>query len=120
MHIIKPQSLGILFRPMEYRKRFGVCVSGYLYVPLEHKEQPSLWREQSMWKFLSAEMKVPLIDEGIAKLTSEFLVHGYAYPDGKGLNAVAARARLGATEKTLLAFGDRYWDGSSPTRPAPF
>lgn len=120
MHLIKPQALGFMSRPMEYRQRFGVCVSGYLHVPLEQKDQPCLWGEQSMWKFLTAEMKVPLIDEGIAKLSSEFLVHGFAYPDPQRPNAVAVRARLGSAEKTLLAFGDRYWDGSSATAPAPF
>lgn len=120
MIVIKPQSLGVLFRPMEYRKRFGLCVSGFLHVPFAQQERPSLWAEQSMWTFLTKEMEVPVIDEGIAKLTSEFLVHGYAYPTPDRRDAVAVRARLGTTEKTVLAFGDRYWDGSAPSRPAPF
>lgn len=121
MKIIKPQALGMLFRPMEYRKRFGLCVSGFLHVPFaQNAEKPNLWSEQSMWDFLSKDMQVPMIDEGISKLTSEFLVHGYAYPDKARPNAVAVRARLGGVEKTLLAFGDRYWDGNAPSTPANF
>lgn len=122
MHVIKPSSLGLAFRPMEYRKRFGLCVSGYLYVPFAQPPGGTLWGEQSMWNFLSEEMGQPQIDEGISKLTSEFLVHGYAYPDARqpGSGAVAVRARLGATEKILLAFGDRHWDGDRITPPAPF
>jgi len=120
MFIIKPQSLGVLTRPMEYRKRFGLCVSGYLHVPFEQKDSASLWGEQSMWKFLTSEMKTPLIDEGIAKLSSEFLVHGYAYADEQHPGAVAVRARLGNSEKTILAFGERYWDGNRASAPAPF
>ncbi|WP_420466530.1 DUF2169 domain-containing protein [Panacagrimonas sp.] len=120
MQITKPQCLGLSFRPMEYRKRFGLCVSGYLHVPFQQSEQGTLWGEQSMWNLITKEMETPLIDEGISKLTSEFLVHGYAYPTAERRDAVAVRARLGSTEKTLFAFGDRWWDGKTVSAPQPF
>lgn len=120
MHVIKPQSLGLSARPMEYRKRFGLCVSGYLHVPFAQAPRGTLWSEQSMWNFLAAEMAQPLIDEGIAKLTPEFLVHGNAYATAERPNAVAVRARLGETEKTVLAFGERHWDGGKASAPLPF
>ena len=120
MNIVKPQSLGIMFRTMEYRKRFGLCVSGYLHVPFVQGDRPQVWGEQSMWDFVLNDMQPALIDEGISKLTSEFLVNGYAYSTAQRRNAVAVRARLGATEKTVLVFGDRYWDGNAPSEPAPF
>lgn len=119
MQIIKPQTLGLSFRPMAFRKRFGLSVSGYLHVPFAQPAQGCLWGEQSMWNFLGAEMAVPLIDEGIAKLTPEFLVHGRAFAAPERPEAVAVRARLGGTSKTLLAFGERYWDGDAPSAPAP-
>ena len=119
MQIIKPQTLGLSFRPMAFRKRFGLSVSGYLHVPFAQPAQGCLWGEQSMWNFLGAEMAVPLIDEGIAKLTPEFLVHGKAFAAPERPEAVAVRARLGGTSKTLLAFGERYWDGDAPSAPAP-
>jgi uncharacterized protein YjbI with pentapeptide repeats len=119
MHVIKPQVLGLTSRPIEYRKRMGLSVSAFLYVPFAQAAHGTLWTEQSMWNFLGGEMKPVLIDEGIKKLTSEFLVYGYAYPRERP-NAVAVRARLGTREKTLLVFGDRYWKGIRATEPIPF
>lgn len=106
---------------MEYRGRFGVCVSGYLHVPFTQGPKGTLWGEQSMWDFLAKEMEVPIIDEGIAKLTSEFLVQGYAYPDPQTPGSVAARVKLGGVKKTLLAFGERYWiNDQEISDPRPF
>ena len=80
----------------------------------------TLWAEQSMWSFLAKEMAQPLIDEGVAKLTPEFLVHGKAFPPQDTPTACAVRARFAGCEKTLLAFGDRYWDGDRASAPRPF
>lgn len=120
MQICKPMPLGLSYRAIEYRKRFGLCVSGYLHVPFAQAAGGSLWGEQSMWNFLASEMALPLIDEGVTKLKPEFLVHGSAFPPGGPGPACAVRARLGATEKTLLVFGDRDWDGDQPSAPQPF
>jgi hypothetical protein len=60
----------------------------------------------------------------VAKLTPEFLVHGHAFypkdPAHAIPNACAVRARLGTQQKTLLVFGDRYWDGKKASPPKPF
>lgn len=120
MQVTKPQALGLSTRPVEYRKRFGLCVTACLHVPFAQGERGALWSEQSMWDFLSQEMAVPLIDEGVAKLTAEFLVHGRAFPQPGQPAACAVRARLGAREKTLLVFGERRWDGAQATAPEPF
>ena len=122
MQVIKPQALGLSTRPIEYRKRFGLCVTAALHVPFAQGERGTLWGEQSMWDFLAQEMAVPLIDEGVAKLTAEFLVHGSAYPPPDTPSACAVRARFGAREKTLLVFGERNWAGGAvqPSRPQPF
>lgn len=120
MQIVKPNSLGLSFRPIEYRKRFGLCISGYLHLPMDQGEAGRLWSEASMWNLITQEMAVPLIDEGVSKRTPEFLVHGHAYPTPDRADAVAVRVRLADREKTLLVFGDRYWDGRSTMGPAPF
>ena len=117
MQVVKPQALSLLTRPIEYRKRFGLCVTACLHVPFAQGEHGALWGEQSMWNFLAKEMGTPLIDEGVAKLTSEFLVHGHAYAPADSPNACAVRVRLGDADKTLLAFGDRYWDGTRASAP---
>src|SRR5215207_9230877 len=120
MQVTKPQALGLSTRPIEHRKRFGLCITAALHVPFAQAERGSLWSEQSMWDFLAKEMAVPLIDEGVAKLTAEFLVHGRACPAPDRPEACAVRARVGAREKTLLVFGDRYWDGQRASPPKPF
>ncbi len=73
-----------------------------------------------MWEFLGTQMEAPMIDEGVFKKTSEFLVHGFAYPDASGSNAVAAQAKFAGRRKTILASGDRYWNGSTTSPPRPF
>ena len=120
MQITKPQALGLSTRPVEYRKRFGLCVSAALHLPFAQGERGTLWSEQSMWNFLAQEMDLPMIDEGVAKLTPEFLVHGQACPLPDQSDACAVRARVGTLEKSLLVFGDRYWDGERATPPQPF
>jgi uncharacterized protein YjbI with pentapeptide repeats len=121
MHIVKPQMLGMSFRPVEHRHRYGVNISGYLHVPFDQGASGRLWGEQSMWDFLAGEMAVPMIDEGVLKLTPEFLVIGQAYPQPDRADAVAVRAELAGVSKTVFAFGDRYWlDRKSASAPAPF
>ena len=120
MQIIKPQALSLLTRPIEYRKRFGLCITGCLHVPFAQGASGALWGEQSMWNFLAKEMATPMIDEGVSKLTPEFLVHGHAYPSAERPNACAVRVKLAGKEKTALVFGDRYWDGTRPSEPKAF
>ena len=114
MQIYKPMSLGFSSRAIEYRKRYGLCVTNYLHLPLAQGPTGRLWGEQSLWNFATREMGQPLLDEGVAKLTPEFLVHGHAYPDPAQPAGCAVRVRLGAIEKTVLAFADRWWDGDRP------
>jgi uncharacterized protein YjbI with pentapeptide repeats len=120
MQVIKPQAIGLQTRPIEYRRRFGLSVSALMHVPFNQGDKGQLWGEQSLWKFLAQEMAIPLIDEGVGKLHSEFLVHGHAYPSGDRKNACAVKVQLGDKEKTLLVMGDRYWDRSRVSEPLPF
>jgi uncharacterized protein YjbI with pentapeptide repeats len=120
MHVLKPQALGLSTRPIEFRKRFGLSISACLHLPFAQGERGSLWAEQSMWSFLAKEMAQPLIDEGVAKLTPEFLVHGKAFAPADQPEGCAVRARFGPREKTLLVFGDRYWDGTRASAAQPF
>jgi len=120
MQVLKPQALGLSTRPIEFRKRFGLSISACLHLPFAQGEHGTLWAEQSMWSFLAKEMAQPMIDEGVAKLTPEFLVHGKAFPPSERPDGCAVRARFGTREKTLLVLGDRYWDGANPSKAKPF
>jgi len=117
MQICKPSTLSLSSRPIEFRKRFGLCFSAYLHVPFEQGAAGALWGEQSMWAFVMREMAAPMLDEGVAKLTSEFMLHGFAFPPPKKPNACAVRVRLAEVEKTLLCFGQRHWNGREPSVP---
>lgn len=120
MQVVKPGQISLNTRPLTFRKTHALSIGAMLHVPFDQGERGRLWGEQSMWNFLAREMETPLIDEGIAKLTPEFLVHGHAYPPAGGGHARAVRARLGAREKTLLVFGDRHWHGDTPSAPEAF
>lgn len=120
MQVIKPQAVSLTTRPIEYRKRFGLCVTAMLHVPFTQAEGGTLWGEQSAWNFIAREMAVPLVDEGVAKLTPEFLVHGKAFAPPGQSNACAVRARLGSRSKTLLVFGDRHWVGANASTALNF
>ena len=120
MVVTKPQPLSLTTRPIEYRKRFGLCVTAALHVPFLQGEKGTLWGEQSMWKFLAKEMANPMIDEGVSKLTPEFLVSGRAYPTQESPNACAVKVSLGDIQKNLIVSGERYWDGGQPSQPQPF
>ena len=119
MHIIKPRQLSLFHRPIELQRRFGLCVTGYLHVPFSQAERGSLWGEQSLWNFFGTQ-GLPLLDEGIAKTTAEYLVHGRAFAPKHSPDRCAVRARVAGREKTLLVFGNRWWDGNRPTPPVPF
>lgn len=109
MHIQKPNTAALSFRPIEYRSKAGLCLSTMLFVPMS--ESISLLREQSMWDCVSKLMAVPLIDEGVAKLTPEFLVVGRVHAADPKARGAVARVRLGTAAKSVLAFSPRHWDG---------
>lgn len=118
MHLLKPRQVALCTRAIEHRGRFGLCITQMLMASMSGK--PALFHEQTLWNFVASQPVPPLLDEGVAKLTPEFLVHGHAYPSNEQRNASGVRVRLGPVEKKLIAFGERYWDGGKPTVPAPF
>lgn len=123
MHILKPHVVALSFRPIEYRSKAGLCLSGMLFLPMSPADG-GLLREQSMWNTVSRLMAVPLVDEGVAKLTPEYLVVGRVHTSEPGARGAVARVRLGGASKSVLAFAPRYWDGArvvqSPDyRPVP-
>lgn len=120
MRVVKPQKLGMLTRCFEFQRRQRMGVSILMHVPLG--DTSDLYSEVSLWKFAGEQLgPEAVLDAGIPKLLPEFLVHGRVYaPGGTPVAACAARARVGAREKTLFAFGDRWWNGNTPTDPRPF
>lgn len=81
----------------------------------------SVLPEMQLWPFWATrpEAAAPL-SEGMVLSRAEYLVSGVAYPHGTDGRACAVEARVGALGKRLLVYGDRHWDGASPSRPKPF
>lgn len=121
MQIVKPFALGLQTRCIEYRRRLGLCVTAQLYFPFAPRGEGTAWTEMSMWNFLGKEMpEGPLIDEGVAKTTPEYLVHGSAFAPGGRASACEVRVRVGALHKRLRVFGPRFWNGKEISPPHPF
>lgn len=120
MKIIKPQCLSLLSRTYEFQRRFHLGVSVIAYIPLQN--EPSLLPEVALWKFAAEALgKDAALDICIPKSRAEFLVTGSAYtPDGQPQPACRTAASLGTQRKELFVFGDRVWNGTTATDPAPF
>jgi uncharacterized protein YjbI with pentapeptide repeats len=120
MKTIKPQKLGLLTRPFEYQRRYYLGVSVFAFIPLGNEKV--LLSEVEMWKFAAAQLgKDTALDAGIPKAKCEFLLTGSAHiPSGEAKQACPVKVSLGALEKELHVFGDRYWKGGFPSDPAPF
>ncbi len=120
MKTIKPLKLALLTHCYEHRRRFFLGVSIMAFVPLG--KEPSLLSEMELWKFAAEELgKDSVLDAGIPKIKSEYLVSGFAFiPEGKQGKACLVRARFGGPEKLLHVFGDRFWRGAGSSEPLPF
>lgn len=60
-----------------------------------------------------------LIDQGIPKSATEWLLVGHAYSD-VAVPHLAVSVEIGGCRKTLNVVGDRTWRDGVPTAPAPF
>jgi uncharacterized protein YjbI with pentapeptide repeats len=122
MNIVKPACVSLLPRPIEYRKRLGLSISALLFAPLQAAEGGHLLGEQSLWNLLGRELGAVPVDEGVAKLTAEFLVHGrvHAPPGHLPTEGVAAGVRLGQRAKVVLAHPPRHWVGGQAHALGPF
>lgn len=120
MKVLKPQKLGIISRCFEHGRRFYMGVSALAMYPLGRTD--TLIHEIAMWKTAAERLGAEgALDYGIPKSRGEFLVNGIAFaPGGVPHPAVPVRATVGALQKDLAVYGDRYWTGSTPTQPRPF
>lgn len=121
MQTIKPLTLGLTTRCVEYRRRLGLCVTASLYFPFRTAGEGTVWTEMSMWNFLAREMpEGAFIDEGVVKSRSEYLVRASAWAPGGSSLACEVSARVGPLTKTLHVFGPREWVGRRAGDAQPF
>ena len=120
MKVLKPQSLGLLTRAFEFRRKIYCGVAILASIPLSDRKH--LHSEISLWT-LAADVlgKDAALDAAIPKTHGEFLVSGQAWPtEAAQTTKCRVRVRLGAVEKTLNVFGDRYFEKDQTTPPRPF
>ncbi|CAB3669078.1 DUF2169 family type VI secretion system accessory protein [Achromobacter pestifer] len=118
MKTLKPFRLGLLSRPYRWQRRDMLGVSVLALVDIA--QAPTLLMDQELWKLAGAEAG-GVLDLATPKQYPEVLVSGHAYPhDAKTPGACAVRMKVGAIDKSLLVFGDRYWLDGKATAPLPF
>lgn len=119
MKTIKPFRLGILTRPYRWQRRDLLGVSVFALVDIA-QAPATLLTDQDLWKLTTAE-GIGALDLATPKQYPEVLVSGHAYPhDSKHPGACGVRLKVGAIDKSLLVFGDRYWVDGKATAPQPF
>lgn len=124
MKVIKPQRLSLLQRIVTHERRHTLVVSVLVYVPLDSPR--NLLTEQNLWNDVGDQIPGGIVDEGLPKPCSEVLVSGFAFAPG-GVPAAAVDVRVAMSrdgeslvDKRLAVWGNRYWEGGSPSEPVPF
>jgi uncharacterized protein YjbI with pentapeptide repeats len=117
---VKPYKVGFLTRPFEWNRSYQLGVSAFLYFPFEPKG--TLLTDLEMWEYAGRVLPTgAVLDQGIPKSTSEYVVVGAAHqPNGRPAAVCAVRAEIGDLKKTLFVVGDREWQDEVPTEPTPF
>ena len=120
MKIIKPQALGLLSRPFEFRREFWLGLSAIAFVPIG--EDAALLPETAMWPFLAEELPPDQpLDAAIPKTRAEIVAIAHAFaPDGVPARLVDVGMQLGPLIKTLSVAGDREISRSGVTEAIPF
>jgi uncharacterized protein YjbI with pentapeptide repeats len=118
--IIKPQALGLLSRPYEFRREFWLGLTAIAFTPIG--EAACLLPETAMWPFLAEELPPDQpLDMAIPKACAEFLAIAHAFaPGGLAAESVEVGIQLGPLTKMLSVTGDRRFSLSSVTQAVPF
>ena len=125
MKIVKPLTLGLLYKPYTYRRQhyFAITTLSFFRLGL----QPQILTEHSQWSAVMQSLPAgQVLDLGMRKPCAEVLVAGHAHaPNGQAVTQMQVGLQLGAglsdgpwvIDKTLQVIGDRRWrSGVLPVR----
>jgi uncharacterized protein YjbI with pentapeptide repeats len=119
MKVIKPQTLGLLYRVLDDARqpRLVVVVLGFFAFG-----RARLLPEAALWPFAAKELGPDAaLDECLPKTRGEALVCGHCYTRAAiPVKASHVRATVGPIDKRLAVIGDRSWREGLPTGPEPF
>ncbi|OTA19579.1 pentapeptide repeat-containing protein [Xenorhabdus beddingii] len=121
MKIIKPLRLSMLYRPYRWLQKNHLGISAMALVDMG--STPRVRPEAELWQLAESELETcnGIVDLAMPKPCAEFLATGYAYTHHQAdKTSCLARIQIEELEKTLVAFGDRYWVDDSPSKPQPF
>lgn len=122
MRVIKPINSTIITRPFRFLKKNYLAINGIIFI--DNNNNYKLKSEQDLWKQFSdvclKEFQTSVLEMGIPRKYPEFLVFGYGYGKYSKHNVCAVSVKLNNVYKSLLVFGDRYWDGDNISDPIPF
>jgi uncharacterized protein YjbI with pentapeptide repeats len=111
MKIIKPLSLGLLYKVYQQSKANHLVVTALGFFPLGRPVPDRFMVEATQWgKVLSVLPAGQALDEVMPKSTGEAMVLGRACaPGGQAVQQMAVRLQVGCIDKRLRVFGDRQW-----------
>ncbi|WP_434525899.1 DUF2169 domain-containing protein [Photorhabdus asymbiotica] len=121
MKIIKPLRLGLLHRPWRWQQQnyLGVTVMALT----DMSDSPQIRPEPELWQLVAQELQSTggVLDLSIPKPCAEFFASGYAWTNHQSQKeACIAKIQVADKEKSLMVFGDRYWQNGHPSTPQPF
>lgn len=119
MNIIQPLDLETSYRTFSFRKENYLVISTKLYFPL-NGGHPELFSDAYS---AMSELTSPFIDEGLPKLSPEYLIAGNIMAaNGKPVKGMSFGCSIAGSSKYLHATGDRYWLGgiTGTSQPIPF
>ncbi|MBS9443890.1 DUF2169 family type VI secretion system accessory protein [Photorhabdus heterorhabditis] len=121
MKIMKPLRLGVLHRPWRWQQQnyLGVTVMALT----DMGDSPQIRPEPELWQLVAQELQSTggVLDLSIPKPCAEFFASGYAWTNHQSQKeACIARIQVADKEKSLMVFGDRYWQNGHPSAPQPF
>ncbi|ETS32268.1 hypothetical protein BB987_08150 [Photorhabdus temperata] len=121
MKIMKPLRLGVLHRPWRWQQQnyLGVAVMALT----DMSDSPQIRPEPELWQLVAQELQSTggVLDLSIPKPCAEFFATGYAWTNHQQQKeACMVRIQVADKEKSLMVFGDRYWQNGHPSSPQPF
>lgn len=127
MKIIKPMSLGLLYKTYQQARRHHLVVTALGFFALGGAASGRLLSEPAQWKKVMRVLPTgQALDEASPKAQAEVLVLGRACaPGGVPVTHMPVRLQVGAIDKHLTVYGARRWRyGVLPllgiTPPEPF
>ncbi len=119
MKLVKPQQLSLLTRTFENEGQTFLVLSALAGVDLSAPRR--LVHEASFWKLAAETLGKTPLDEAMTKRRGEVLVAGSAFSkDGVAAAATSVRVKIATVDKELYVVGDREWQATGMTLPAPF